>query len=443
MASPSKQPEGIPPPIPPRTSSKRKSENTENDCVVLRKEVEDARKRIRPSHSFDIDYWQSAASASQISFRLYETEGKLAREKWAEDDDTNDPKAWWATPEAHQIVDKMKAAHHEKVLYQRQAQRIEQGGPIRRAFQTLFNTSQIGLGVDKAGMGKRTRSQQSKFKAFLVKFYAAATTNPKKPKVIDTVHDTSTGQEELQRNVRAAHLVPHSFGEDLLVAIFGANVKGELSTPYNGLLLSPTVETAMDDGAIAAVPDIADDPSPKEVKIWENTEPKNYKWRVMDPESEALDWLVIAPSASYPNGLRVRQLDGRQLSFKNENRPRARYLYFLFVVAQLRQAWRHDFRQDPSKVLKNQLGKGFWATKGRYLQRGFLLSMADEIGHDTNFKENIPMIPSDDNDDDETGDAGVIGIAKMFQYGVNDEDEDEDVDEDEEEEEEEEEDFLV
>lgn len=52
-----------------------------------------------------------------------------------------------------------------------------------------------------------------------------------------------------------------SFGPDILVAIFGTNVQGESDTPYNGLLLNPQVEAAMDDGAIVAVPDIDDDPT--------------------------------------------------------------------------------------------------------------------------------------------------------------------------------------
>ncbi|KAI0897754.1 hypothetical protein F4806DRAFT_375987 [Annulohypoxylon nitens] len=106
----------------------------------------------------------------------------------------------------------------------------------------------------------------------------------------------------------------------------------------------------------------------------------------------------------------IRQLEGRRLSFKNNMRPRARYFYFLFIVAQLRVAWRNEYRKDPSKVLAKQLGKGFWATKGCYLQRSFLLALADEIGHVTNFAENIPIEPGDDNDPDYTG---VIGIARL------------------------------
>ncbi|KAI1267593.1 hypothetical protein F5Y18DRAFT_443348 [Xylariaceae sp. FL1019] len=39
--------------------------------------AEEARKKIKPSHSFDANYRLSAASASQISFKLYETEDKF------------------------------------------------------------------------------------------------------------------------------------------------------------------------------------------------------------------------------------------------------------------------------------------------------------------------------------------------------------------------------
>lgn len=53
---------------------------------------------------------------------------------------------------------------------------------------------------------------------------------------------------------------------------------------------------------------------------------------------------------------------------------------FLHVVAQLKLAWRHDHRKDPGKVLKPQLGKGFWATRGRYLNRALLLALADDEG---------------------------------------------------------------
>ncbi|KAI1251458.1 hypothetical protein MGN70_006026 [Eutypa lata] len=414
---------GKPPQVPTRTFSKRGRQETEKEYDFLRLQVEDARKKIKPSHSFDAKYWILAANASDLSVQLHEKELNLSIQKWKEECEGEDTKSWWATPEAHRIVDKMKAARYERIIYQQQAERIEKGGLIRRSFQSMFTTSQMGVGIQKTGVGKRSRSEQSKFKNSLINFYDAATTNPKKHKVILSLHDSATGRELLKNAITAAHIVPHSLGGDMLQALFGANVEGELDTPYNGLLLETNVEKAMDDGAIAIVPDISDDPSTEEITMWEAAEPKNYKWKIIDVDAEVLDEpLEIATEKSQPP-MTIRDLNGQQLSFKNDMRPRARYLYFLFVVAHLRLAWRQDFRHDPSKVLQKQLGKGFWATKGRYLKRSFLLALAEEIGHDTDFAENIPIEPGDDNEPDETG---VLGIAKLLQFPGNNEDDGED-----------------
>lgn len=46
-------------------------------------------------------------------------------------------------------------------------------------------------------------------------------------------------------------------------------------------------------------------------------------------------------------------------------------------------------------------------------------------GHDTNFAENIPIEPGDDNDPDYTG---VIGIAKLLQSKDNEDTDDEESD---------------
>jgi hypothetical protein len=373
----------------------------------------------------------SAAAASDISAKIHEVEAKLAIQEWKEEDGggNGDTTGWWSTPEAHHLIEKLKAAVYEKKLYTQQAEKIQRGGPMRRAFQAMFTTSQIGLGAEKAGVGKRTRSQQSKFRQSIIRAYGAAITDPRKPKVITDLYDSATGMELVPSHITAAHIVPHSLGPDVLIALFGINVEGEIDTPYNGLLLQSDVERAMGDGAIAIVPDLPDDPSTEEVATWESTEPKEYKWRVIDDEAEVLGEKFIDRV-----DMTIRDLNGKRLFFKNDMRPRARYLYFLFVVAQLKLAWRHDYRKDPANVLKMQLGKGFWATKGRYLKRAFLLALAEEIGHDTELSDNIPMEPGDDNEPDETG---VIGIAKLLRFqnrryeDEEEEDEDEDEDEDE------------
>ncbi|KAK3938641.1 hypothetical protein QBC46DRAFT_389727 [Diplogelasinospora grovesii] len=98
----------------------------------------------------------------------------------------------------------------------------------------MSTTSHLGICAGRVEMGPRTRSQQSKFKGDLIKAYGAATTRPNKPKVILSLHDSATGLDLVQALVTAAHLVPHKLGPDILVALFGVNVEGELITPFNG-----------------------------------------------------------------------------------------------------------------------------------------------------------------------------------------------------------------
>ncbi|GAB1317032.1 HNH nuclease domain-containing protein [Madurella fahalii] len=422
-----------PPPIPKRTSSKRARSDLQKDYKRLQLDLELAKREVRPSTSFDARYWTSAAAACGASVECLHAEAKLAVQDWV-DNGEGPAASWWATNEARRIIEQIKAATLEKSLYTKQAERVSQGGPIRRAFQAMFTTSQLGICADKVGMGARQRSEQAKFKDDLIQFYGAATTKPNKPKVIISVHDTATGYEFLKPHVTAAHLFPHNLGPDVLVSLFGEDVEGELMTARNGLLLQPDVESALDDGAIAIVPDLPDDPTTEQVADWERKEPKNYRWRIIDEDAESLETVIALESQGAPKNMTVRDLDGLKLSFKNDNRPRARYLYFLFVVAQLKMAWRHEYRKDPAKKLKPQLGKGFWATRGRYLNRGLLLALAEEIGHDTSFPENIPPLPGTDHDtqpqrdEDGDGEAGLIAIAKIIaaqRRGDEEEDEEE------------------
>ncbi|KAI2463858.1 hypothetical protein F4781DRAFT_436976 [Annulohypoxylon bovei var. microspora] len=66
------------------------------------------------------------------------------------------------------------------------------------------------------------------------------------------------------------------------------------------------------------VPNLPDDPSTQEVAIWESIGPKDYKWRILDPEAEILDEpLEVVPEIS-SSAMTIRDLDERQLSFKSD-----------------------------------------------------------------------------------------------------------------------------
>ncbi|KAI1455515.1 hypothetical protein F4805DRAFT_435782 [Annulohypoxylon moriforme] len=378
-----------------------KRDAMERDCHVLRLEVEVARRKINPSHHFDAKYWAEAAEVCEILVRLHEAKMNLAEQEWKEEEEDDDTEMWWTTSHAHRIIDRVKASRYEREYCQKQA---------------LLNTSRTSLDIGIAGAGKLTESEQSKFEQSLIHFYNAAVPSIKSKVFNNIVYDSATGQNQRKHVVTAAQLVPHSLGEDTLVALFGTNVEGELDAPYNGLLLDTAVKEAMDDGAIAIVPLTED------LAIWENMEPKEFKWRIMDPEAEILDRIIRLATETLPE-LSIRDLDGQKLAFKNDMRPKTEYVYFTFAIAQLRLAWRHEYRKgpNPNEELPKQLGKGCWVAKTRYLQRPFLLALAKEIGRNTGLTDDIIEAPGEDEDVDETG---IFGIAKWLQsYRWGDEDE--------------------
>lgn len=209
----------------------------------------------------------------------------------------------------------------------------------------------------------------------------------------------------------------------------------------NGLLLHSRVKKALDAGAICIVPDLLDDPTTEQVARWEQATVKDYRWRLIDEDSESLQELIAHPP-TLSDCMYISNLNGKKLFFKNDNRPRARYLYFLFVVAQLRMAWRQGHRKDPAKILKPQLGKSFWATRRRYLNRALLLALAEEIGHDSSIPENVSHLPgmvhdtAPTYDEVEDKDLALVAVAKIVQAQIqsekyDDEDEDEEEEEDE------------
>jgi hypothetical protein len=71
-------------------------------------------------------------------------------------------------------------------------------------------------------------------------------------------------------------------------------------------------------------------------------------------------------------------LDGAKVEFRNNYRPRARYLYFHFCVQILRLTW--GKRRKDAEILKKELGRVFWGTPGRYLPKNMLRAFVDELG---------------------------------------------------------------
>ncbi|KAJ5888350.1 hypothetical protein N7495_008391 [Penicillium taxi] len=164
--------------------------------------------------------------------------------------------------------------------------------------------------------------------------------------------------------VKAAHLIPKSMSPDELAHIFGDN-DVVTSLPQNGLSLHHKVESLLDKGDIVIIPMLGKAMNPT-------------AWRVVVLNS-ALDgdivWQKDRRDGEKPEITRVRDLDGKVLIFRNDNRPRRRYLYFRFIVSYMWQKRRQTANSMDVLAEKTDARK-FWPSGGSYLQKSTLQTLA-------------------------------------------------------------------
>lgn len=233
----------------------------------------------------------------------------------------------------------------------------------RRCFLDVFTRCPNGLGV--VG-GRRDTTVQGNFRKELT--IAQKAEHPRFeteaslwcPIIGDWVHKIMT---------TAAHIFPWKQGQETMTKIFGEEAKHEMFSINNGLLMSTPAENKMDKGLFVIVPS-ANDESKTDVREWHLSHPKRYKIRVLDKDHKEMLELVPGSRTNWA------QLDGRELRFLSDHRPRARYLYYAYCVAMLRRA---HHQGEHEHILKDQK---FWGTPGPYLRRAYLLAFVEEIGAD-------------------------------------------------------------
>lgn len=168
-------------------------------------------------------------------------------------------------------------------------------------------------------------------------------------------------------------------GQAVMDAIFGRMERPELFSPLNGMIISDLVETKFDNGFMVIVPDLPDDPIilKAQIQLWNSSEPKNYKIRILASESpETQEYIHSSSQETW------RDLDNKKVEFRSDFRPRARYFYFHYCIQILRRAWKAE--KKGAEQLKQEFGKGYWGTMGPYLQESMLRAFIEELGHEYN-----------------------------------------------------------
>ncbi|KAJ5113262.1 hypothetical protein N7456_001796 [Penicillium angulare] len=163
--------------------------------------------------------------------------------------------------------------------------------------------------------------------------------------------------------VKAAHLVAKSLSTDEISDLFGVE-QIVLSDPRNGLSLHKNIEEGLDSGRIVIVPFPQDTGDTMTAT----------RWKCVLTDKSQKDNMITQQSSWY-----WRDLDNRELTFLNDNRPARRYLYFRFIVTYI-------FRKKTdaeSDFVQNVETKGLWATPGPYLRNSMLNVLSRNIsGHE-------------------------------------------------------------
>ncbi|KAK3328844.1 hypothetical protein B0H66DRAFT_596456 [Apodospora peruviana] len=224
------------PQIPQRTSSKRGGEDLERAYKRSKRKVTKKMMSFNPTTAQDAHYW----SADALHYKGVVTEAG--------------DKKWKAKEEGSDATSGRQAKRHAAAFSSRSQRLLPSAW-----FQVAFTKSQIGICASKDLFGRPSRSEQSKFRKNLIQSYRAAKTAHGNSTV--AIYDTATGQYHMEE---------------------------ELNTANNGLLLHTKVKNALDDGAIAIVPDLPDDEADS-IEAWSMSTPKTYRWKVTDRDARSLD----------------------------------------------------------------------------------------------------------------------------------------------------------
>jgi hypothetical protein len=100
--------------------------------------------------------------------------------------------------------------------------------------------------------------------------------------------------------------------------------------------MSKDAEERFDKGLFVIVPTVDDPVSQHDIDAWSASEPKEYKIRLLDKECPLMKRFLEHRPEKWIN------VDGKLVEFRNDHRPRARYIYFHYCVSILRRPWNHN-----------------------------------------------------------------------------------------------------
>ena len=341
-------------PVPARASSKDFSAK-----IARRQEAKktkrDAQKSTDSLASWEsADYWTYRKQESEASMTIIEIDQEIAKDTTGTDDNP-------FLKRKAELEDETEAAERKIRRYRARSQFVEAAKTIN---PVSMRASYLELMMSL--LSKTSRSSQSSFMLDLKEKYGE-----KKVEKARWVWSPVEGDWVDKRDVKAAHLFPLSLGQDTMTYIFGEEVKEEMNKAPNGLFLHHSVEGAFDNHQLIIVPCEA------------QTQPQEWRFLVLDRGG-----LWNTPLRVLGPGCTFADLHGRQLIFEPNHpfRPRARFLYFHYVIAMLRlgrgqKAEKAGVSRYVPELTAQAVSK-VWTTQGRYLRENMIRAFIEGIGHE-------------------------------------------------------------
>ena len=407
------------PPIPDRTSSKRAFEQSiESDSQqkqIIDKEIQSRRKKIKARGSFDAKYWAEHKEVNELELQRHELVRKISFHQFLKsggqeaDWDTED-KAMTLREEENSLVikDRVLREHVERMTFpHNDTDRVHRKWLMEMLTSIPAHKGGIGMG-DIVGQGPRDNTVQSSFRSKLQIAY-----NSRHPaEEVEEHWCPIIGSWVHEDLIRAAHIFPYSAGQTAMDELFGrdANDREELFEPENGIMMSVDAEKRIANGCIVLVPDVPNDATAMVYDEWTRAKIKSYKLRVLQPTDKSMKAALPGMNEEHGKDRRYwHELDGQQVKFRSDFRPRVRYLYWQFAVSLLRKAWQTQHREN--NPLTEEFGKQFWGTRGRWIKKKHLLGFAEYLGHAVEWENLMEAAMEPDNEEDKRPDAGGVIVA--------------------------------
>ena len=244
----------------------------------------------------------------------------------------------------------------------------------------------------------------------------------------------------------AAHIFPYGAGQAMMDNFFGRERenKPEMFEIENGMIISTDAEDKISSGQMALVPGVREDASNDEIDDWRESHPRPYKIHIFNPDSKEMNKIVPpffgVDMTTRRQGQTWADLHGQNVEFRSDHRPRARYLYWQWMINMLKAVMQVNHRVD--NPMPKEFGKRFWGTGGKWIKKKYLLGLAEYAGHAFEWDNLLEAAQEPEKKEDNEPDsaAAIVGAVQMrggFLEELRDEDEDEDEDDDDDEDEDE------